>query len=37
LNELQALYNVDEIMIVTITHSPKDRVMSYQMIAEEIV
>ena len=37
LNELQALYDVDEIMIVTITHSPKDRVMSYQMIAEEIV
>ena len=37
LNELQTLYGVDEIMIVTITHSPQDRVMSYQLIAEEIL
>ena len=36
LNELQRLYHVDEIMIVTITHSPKDRVMSYQLIADEM-
>lgn len=37
LNELQTLYKVDEIMIVTITHSPKDRIQSYQLIAEEIL
>lgn len=37
LNELQSLYKVDEIMIVTITHSPEDRIQSYQLIAEEIL
>ena len=37
LNELQVLYKADEIMIVTITHSPKDRIQSYQLIAEEIL
>ncbi|WP_338452902.1 LLM class flavin-dependent oxidoreductase [Niallia oryzisoli] len=37
LNELQATYKVDEIMIVTITHSPKDRIQSYQLIAEEML
>jgi luciferase family oxidoreductase group 1 len=37
LNELKARYQVDEIMIVTITHSPKDRIQSYQLIAEEIL
>lgn len=37
LKELQALYKADEIMIVTITHSPKDRIRSYQLIAEEIL
>lgn len=37
LAELQALYQVDEIMIVTITHSPKDRIQSYQLIAEEML
>lgn len=37
LNELQAIYKVDEIMIVTITYSPKDRIQSYQLIAEEML
>ena len=37
LNELQVLYKADEIMIVTITHSPLDRIHSYQLIAEEIL
>ncbi|MRX71536.1 MsnO8 family LLM class oxidoreductase [Bacillus lacus] len=36
LTKLQSLYNADEIMIVTITHSPKDRIQSYQLIAEEM-
>ncbi|MEH7391794.1 LLM class flavin-dependent oxidoreductase [Bacillus sp. JJ1474] len=35
--ELQAQYNANEIMIVTITYSPKDRIRSYQLIAEEIL
>ncbi len=37
LKELQTLYKVDEMMIVTITHSPKDRILSYQLIAEEML
>ena len=37
LNELQTLYKADEIMIVTITHSPADRIRSYQLIAEELL
>ena len=37
LNELQVLYKADEVMIVTITYSPKDRIQSYQLIAEEIL
>lgn len=37
LMELQETYHADEIMIVTITHSPKDRVQSYQLIAKEIL
>jgi luciferase family oxidoreductase group 1 len=37
LNELKALYHVDEIMIVTITHSPKDRIQSYQLIVDKIL
>lgn len=37
LYELQTLYEVDEIMIVTITHSPKDRIHSYQLIADEML
>jgi luciferase family oxidoreductase group 1 len=33
--EMQEKYKTDEIMIVTITHSPKDRLNSYRLIAEE--
>ncbi|MFP7298104.1 LLM class flavin-dependent oxidoreductase [Neobacillus niacini] len=33
--ELQIRYTADEIMIVTITHSPLDRIQSYKLIAEE--
>lgn len=36
LNEQAALFHADEIMLVTITHSPEDRVKSYQLIAEEV-
>lgn len=35
LKELQAEYIADEIMIVTITHSPEDRIHSYKLIADE--
>ncbi|MBV7506475.1 hypothetical protein KW850_14520 [Bacillus sp. sid0103] len=35
LKEQQAMYHADEIMIVTITHSPADRIRSYQLIANE--
>ncbi|WP_141432321.1 LLM class flavin-dependent oxidoreductase [Bacillus sp. 03113] len=35
--EIQAQYKADEIMIVTITHSPRDRIQSYKLIAEEIL
>ncbi|MEH7415379.1 LLM class flavin-dependent oxidoreductase [Neobacillus drentensis] len=35
LYERASLFLADEIMIVTITHSPEDRVKSYQLIAEE--
>lgn len=37
LKELQEKYNADEIMIVTITHSPEDKIQSYKLIAEGIV
>jgi luciferase family oxidoreductase group 1 len=37
LTELQAEYQVDEIMIVTITHKPEDRKNSYRLIAEELL
>jgi luciferase family oxidoreductase group 1 len=37
IEELQVRYNADEIMIVTITHSPEDKIKSYKMIAEEIL
>jgi luciferase family oxidoreductase group 1 len=37
LMEMQSKYNTDEIMIVTITHSPEDRIKSYRLIAEEIL
>lgn len=36
LMELQTNYKADEIMINTITHSPKDRIQSYKLIAKEI-
>jgi luciferase family oxidoreductase group 1 len=35
--QLQAAFHSDEIMILTITHSPKDRIESYKLIAEEIL
>jgi len=34
--ELQQAYQADELMIVTITHSPKDRLKSYELIAREM-
>jgi luciferase family oxidoreductase group 1 len=37
IEELQVRYNADEIMIVSITHSPADKVQSYKLIAEEIL
>jgi len=35
LEEIQAMYDADEIMVVTITHSYEDRKKSYQLLAEE--
>jgi luciferase family oxidoreductase group 1 len=35
--ELHAHYKADELMLVTITHSPEDKVRSYQLIAEELL
>lgn len=35
--ELQDRYNADEIMIVTITYSPEDRIKSYELIAQELI
>jgi alkanesulfonate monooxygenase SsuD/methylene tetrahydromethanopterin reductase-like flavin-dependent oxidoreductase (luciferase family) len=35
LMKVQADYGADELMIVTITHSPEDKFQSYQFIAEE--
>jgi luciferase family oxidoreductase group 1 len=35
--ELQHHYKADEIMIVTIAHSPLDRIQSYKLIANEII
>ncbi len=37
INELHETYKVDEIMIVTITHSPEDRSNSYKLIASELL
>lgn len=37
LNQLQAEFKADEIMLVTITHSPKDRMESYRLIAAEVL
>lgn len=35
--EIQANYQADEIMINTITHSPIDRIQSYELIAKEVL
>jgi luciferase family oxidoreductase group 1 len=35
--ELQTTYQADEIMIVTITHVPDNRLQSYQLIAKEVL
>jgi luciferase family oxidoreductase group 1 len=37
IEKLQEKYNAEEIMIVTITHSPADRIQSYKLIAEEFL
>lgn len=37
IEELQKKYNANEIMIVTITHSPDDKIQSYKLIAEEFL
>lgn len=37
LKELQKQYQADEIMIVTITHSPQDRIHSYELIAKQLI
>jgi luciferase family oxidoreductase group 1 len=37
IEELQEKYKADEIMIVTITHSPADKIRSYKLIAQEIL
>ncbi|MCH1625715.1 LLM class flavin-dependent oxidoreductase [Fredinandcohnia quinoae] len=37
LHDLQTQYHADEIMIVTITHSPKDRIKSYELIADAVL
>jgi luciferase family oxidoreductase group 1 len=37
LKSLQKQYRADEIMIVTITHSPEDRLQSYKLIAKEVL
>ncbi|GAA0589142.1 LLM class flavin-dependent oxidoreductase [Virgibacillus siamensis] len=36
LEELQEFYNVDELMLVTITHSYEARLKSYRLLAEEL-
>src|SRR5699024_8748364 len=37
LEELQANYGADEIMMVTITHSYRARLRSYELIAKEMI
>ncbi|AZU62138.1 LLM class flavin-dependent oxidoreductase [Neobacillus mesonae] len=37
LKEVQTKYHADEIMIVTITHDPMDKIKSYQIIADMII
>ncbi|MBP3040949.1 LLM class flavin-dependent oxidoreductase [Bacillaceae bacterium Marseille-Q3522] len=36
LEALQTQYQADELMIVTITYSPKDKIRSYELIANEV-
>ncbi len=35
INEVKTMYRADEVMIVTITYSPEDKIQSYQLIANE--
>jgi hypothetical protein len=35
--DLQKRYKTDEIMIVTITYAPEDRIISYLLIANELI
>lgn len=35
LQEVQARYGADELMLVTITHDPADRLKSYELVAEK--
>jgi luciferase family oxidoreductase group 1 len=35
--DIKTHYRADEIMIVTITHSPEDRITSYELIASEVL
>ncbi|MCM3567711.1 LLM class flavin-dependent oxidoreductase [Neobacillus mesonae] len=37
IKELQAKYQADEMMIVTITHNPQDKIQSYRLIADELL
>ncbi|MTT31344.1 MsnO8 family LLM class oxidoreductase [Terrilactibacillus sp. BCM23-1] len=37
LQELQTTYQADEIMIVTITYNPQDKIRSYELIAKECI
>ncbi|MBU9720074.1 MULTISPECIES: LLM class flavin-dependent oxidoreductase [Bacillaceae] len=37
LKKLQKEYNADEMMIITITHSPDDRLHSYKLLADELL
>jgi alkanesulfonate monooxygenase SsuD/methylene tetrahydromethanopterin reductase-like flavin-dependent oxidoreductase (luciferase family) len=37
IEDLQEKYNANEIMIVSITHLPSDKIQSYKLIAEGIV
>lgn len=36
LTDLQTMYQADELMVVTITHSYEDRVTSYELLANEV-
>jgi luciferase family oxidoreductase group 1 len=37
INELRKKYQADEIMMVSITHDPSDRIRSYELIAKELL